>query len=90
MEPAAKEPLPEGSGISKLVPQNGRKINMVSTNGVDYHLPPGLLDEAFVHNLTNMEGDEFVKKYSLVPWGAVDGPNGPQEKEKLEGKQQHK
>jgi hypothetical protein len=47
--------------------------NAVGIDGVDYQLPPGLSDEAFVRDLLNMEGDELVRKYSLVPCGAVAG-----------------
>jgi hypothetical protein len=53
-------------------PKVHRNINMISVNGVDYHLPPGLLHEAFVQDSTNMEGGKFVKKNSLVPWSVVD------------------
>jgi hypothetical protein len=54
------------------MPKVRRHINPVGIDGVDYRLPPGLLDEAFVQDLTSMEGAEMVKKYSLVPWGAID------------------
>jgi hypothetical protein len=60
--------------------------NAVGIDGVDYHLPPGLSNEAFVQDMLNMEGDELVRKYSLVPWGAVTGSE--KSDEKLEDKQQ--
>ena len=59
--------------VVDAVPKVRRHINAVGIDGVDYRLPPGLLDEAFARDLTNMEGAEMVKKYSLVPWGAIDG-----------------
>lgn len=58
--------------IVDAVPKVRRNMNAVGIDGVDYRLPPGLLDEAFVRDLTSMEGTEMVKKYSLVPWGAID------------------
>ena len=59
-------------GGKQAVAEAWRNINAVGIDGVDYRLPPGLLDEAFVRDLTSMEGAEMVKKYSLVPWGAID------------------
>jgi hypothetical protein len=49
-------------------------------------LPLGLPDEAFVQDLLNMEDDELVRKYSLVPCDAVARPENL--REKLEDKQQ--
>ncbi|KAM0691519.1 hypothetical protein Q7P36_010290 [Cladosporium allicinum] len=66
--------------IVDAVPKVRRNINAVGIDGVDYRLPPGLLDEAFVQDLTNMEGAELVKKHSLVAWGAFNESDGSHKK----------
>ena len=74
MEPGDEKPTIAVSSDTTVnaVPKVRRHINAVGIDGLDYRLPPGLLDEAFVRDLTSMEGTEMVKKYSLVPWGAID------------------
>jgi hypothetical protein len=52
------------------------KHDTVGIDGFEYHLTPGLLDEAFVEDLMKMEREEFVRKYSLVPRDITDGSDG--------------
>jgi hypothetical protein len=82
MEPVDKTPAIAAGSAPRTT---SGPPNAVGIDGVDYHLPPGLADEAFVQDLLNMEGDELVRKYDLVPRDAVGGSE--KSCEKLEDKQ---
>jgi len=78
-----KPAVAAGSAASVASVPKVRNHNTVGVDGVEYHLPPGLLDEAFVEDLMKTEREEFVRRYSLVPRDVADGSDG-----KLKDKQQ--
>jgi len=49
-------------------PIRSSKPNVVSLDGVEYHIPPHALTEEVVADLGSMESEDFVKEYELRWW----------------------
>jgi hypothetical protein len=91
MEPIDNKPtVAAGSAARKTPVPRTYKHDTVGFDSFEYHLPPGLLDEAFVEDLMRMEREEFVRKYSLVPRHVADGSDGKaKDKQQQQQQQQH-
>jgi hypothetical protein len=84
LEPIDNKPtVAAGSAASETPVPRIYNHDTVGFDSFEYHLPPGLLDEAFVEDLMKMEREEFVRKYSLVPRDVTGRSDG-----KLKDKQQ--